>query len=107
MRQRVRLQVPSFTPDSPGSVVVGWSTATVDEWAKVEPLSAAELNNAKTVETQATLRVTTKYNSTATGKHRWAWFDGATTRPLYIQGMPIDPMGLHRETVCFCVERDQ
>jgi len=72
-------------------------------WAKVEPLSGRELERARTVMADATVRVTVRYHTTAaiSTKDRWKFKTGG--RLLYI-GHHHDPAEAHGEIVTLCGE---
>lgn len=70
LRHRVSLQEPVKTQNpSTGAVVNSWQEVT-KLWAEVAPLSAREFVGAQATQSQVTTRITIRFRSDVTAKHR-------------------------------------
>lgn len=76
LRHRVEIQSRTTTRGTRGQETGTWATvATV--WAKVEPLSGAEVTQARQQFASASHRVTIRYYAGLTPKHRFLFGDRA------------------------------
>jgi SPP1 family predicted phage head-tail adaptor len=101
MRNRVEIQSRTVAQDSYGQAVPTWTTlATVA--AEVLPLSGREMWQAQQARPQVTHKVTIRFYSGLTAKHRLL-FDGAT---LNIDSV-LNPDGRKRFHELICVEQVQ
>ena len=71
LRHKVLNQADSGSRDAHNQVTPSWSTISDGTvWANVEPLNGRSLVEAQSIETEVTHRVTIRYLSTVSAKHR-------------------------------------
>lgn len=72
LRNKVNIQSASVTKDSAGGIQEAWTTVH-SPWAKLEALSGKEMEVAKQVRADINYRITIRYYSGLTSKHRITW----------------------------------
>ena len=71
LRHKVLIQADGSTRDAHNQITPSWSTISGGTvWANVEPLRGKGLHDADMVQTEITHKVTMRYLSTVTEKHR-------------------------------------
>lgn len=78
MRERPLIKAASEAVDSAGGVVKTWAADTTVStdgylWAKAEFISGRELENAKRINGEISLKFTVRYNTALTTQHRAVW----------------------------------
>jgi SPP1 family predicted phage head-tail adaptor len=99
LRSRLALQSPVVTRGADyGQPVTAWQT-DVFLWGEVAPLTGREYFNRGETRAEISLRVTLRWRSGVTPKHRFLY----GTRVLEIVDV-IDTGGRHEELQCMCRE---
>jgi len=96
LRMRVTVQAEARTPNTFGEPVLSWSDV-VTVWGDVQDLAGAELWRAQQVQSEATVKVTTRYLGWLTPVHRLVT-DGKT----YQVESVVNPDGRKRFSVSLC-----
>lgn len=98
MEARVEVQERTVTQDVYGAAVPAWATVAV-RWGKVEPLSGREQWQAQQVRPDVTHRVTLRYYSALTARHRLKIGE----RIFNIESV-VNVENRRRQHDCICVE---
>lgn len=69
LRHRLEIQTVTETRDSYGGISQAWTTLET-RWANIQPMSSRELWQAQQAQSQATHKITMRYYSGLTEKHR-------------------------------------
>ena len=92
LRERVRIERETRTPDGGGGFTVSWLTVAV-RWAAVEPLKGLERLQAMQLEASTLYRVTLRNEGPAiTGANRLIWITGGDVA-LNIREAPVTGRG--------------
>jgi SPP1 family predicted phage head-tail adaptor len=99
LRHRLTIEAAVTEDDGSGGFTTSWvEVATI--WGAIEAITGGEFTESDAIKAEATYRIVIRYRENISPAHRLRFY----ARVFEIKSV-IDPEGLRRRLVCYCVER--